>query len=314
MTSAEPPQPTRRAPSREWPHAALYQEVKAAVLALPTYFETETSIAGIAATDIHTLSAVLGATIEEQVVSTLNQRMRRVWDPQGKYPTYSFIRQPQTFPDVLLRRPEAEEKPLLGIELKGWYLLAKEGEPNFRFQVTPAACADADLLVVVPWVLSQVISGRPIVFAPFIESARYAAEYRNYWWEHRRKAKGEKAITIARGVQPYPTKSDAIADRPLSDGGGNFGRLARTQLLDEYTKLTKTHPLCGIRIEYWLRFFKAFQETRTDDEIRDVLDDLARRVKDATEAEPKPVVEAVSRILGELHKLLDLEPTDDDEA
>ena len=30
----------------------------------------------------------------------------------------------------------------MGIELKGWYLLSKEGVGSFRFQVTPAACSD----------------------------------------------------------------------------------------------------------------------------------------------------------------------------
>ena len=39
---------------------------------------------------------------------------------------------------------------LLGIELKGWHLLAKETEPSFRFLATPQACARADLFVVYP--------------------------------------------------------------------------------------------------------------------------------------------------------------------
>ena len=29
----------------------------------------------------------------------------------------------------------------MGIELKGWYVLAKEREPSFRQKVTPAACS-----------------------------------------------------------------------------------------------------------------------------------------------------------------------------
>ncbi|WP_447859617.1 zinc ribbon domain-containing protein [Nitrospira calida] len=72
----------------------------------------------------------------------------------------------------------------MGIELKGWYLLAKEAEPSLRFQVTAAACAQRDLIVVVPWVLGNVISGSPILFEPFIESAKYAADYRNYHWQY----------------------------------------------------------------------------------------------------------------------------------
>lgn len=48
---------------------------------------------------------------------------------------------------------------LLGIELKGWYRLAKEEAPTYRFTVTPAACNEHDLLVVVPWVLSNILAG-----------------------------------------------------------------------------------------------------------------------------------------------------------
>lgn len=70
--------------------------------------------------------------------------------------------------------------------MKGWYLLAKEGEPSFRFRITSAACAKQDLIVIVPCVLDNVISGSPILYEPFIESARYAAEYRNYHWQHLR--------------------------------------------------------------------------------------------------------------------------------
>ena len=112
----------------------------------------------------------------------------------------------------------------MGIELKGWYLLAKEAEPSLRFQVTPAACATQDLIVVVPWVLSNVISGSPILFEPFIESARFAAEYRNYHWQHVRQTAQDSSIEIAPHARPYPSKSDPISDRAVADGGGNFGR------------------------------------------------------------------------------------------
>ena len=44
----------------------------------------------------------------------------------------------------------SQSAPLLGIELKGWYVLSKEGEPSGRYKVTPAACAPQDLLVIVP--------------------------------------------------------------------------------------------------------------------------------------------------------------------
>jgi len=65
-----------------------------------------------------------------------------------------------------------------------------------------------------------------MVFPPYIESARYAAEYRNYHWRHLREAKGDSTIKQPHGVQPYPRKSDHIGDEPVADKGGNFGRFA----------------------------------------------------------------------------------------
>ena len=51
----------------------------------------------------------------------------------------------------------------------------KEGEPSFRFTVSPTVCNPQDLMVVVPWVLSNVLSGSPEVFVPYIKSAKYIA-------------------------------------------------------------------------------------------------------------------------------------------
>jgi hypothetical protein len=144
----QPATPTRVEPV-SWEHYDLWVRVREAILALPFHFRSETVIEGMLATDIFTLNAALSATIEEQVVSTLNA-LRPVWDPDKKYQTYGFVRQTQTFPDVLLRRKTDGEDILLGIELKGWYLLAKEGEPSFRFTVNASACNRWDLIVVVP--------------------------------------------------------------------------------------------------------------------------------------------------------------------
>jgi hypothetical protein len=78
----------------------------------------------------------------------------------------------------------------MGIELKGWYLLSKEGVPSLRFQTTPAACSPFDLIAVVPWHLSNVLSGTPVAREPWVSSARHAAEFRNHWWE----TSGKQAI------------------------------------------------------------------------------------------------------------------------
>ncbi len=284
-------------------HYRLYKDVREAIASLPIYFRTETHISGIMATDLHTLNTVLGATIEEQVVRTLNL-IRGTWDPDGKYALYSFVRQAQTFPDVLLRKASSSEI-LLGIELKGWYLLAKEAEPSLRFQATAAACARRDLIVVVPWVLESVISGAPILFEPFIESARYAAEYRNHHWQFVRKAKLDSSIEIPENITPYPAKAEQILDKPVSDAGGNFGRLARTGMMDSYiAKLNDVH-LCGIKAIHWRRFLKAFQESTTDDEAGFALERLRKRIQQATML-PSPKAQSALAIIAELERLLGL--------
>ena len=298
-----PPAPPRALPEPGDDHYQLYKDVREAISSLPIYFRTETHISGIMATDLHTLNTVLGATIEEQVVRTLNL-IRNTWDPDEKYPLYSFVRQAQTFPDVLLRKTSTDEI-LMGIELKGWYLLAKEAEPSLRFQATAAACAEWDLIVVVPWVLGNVISGSPMLFEPFVESARYAANYRNYHWRHIRKTKQSTQIEIPTGVDPYPSKADQILDKPHSDGGGNFGRLARTGMMDSYMEKLNEVQLCGIKTTYWRQFLKAFQESTTDAEARLALERLRQRIQQATDI-PAPKGQAALAIISELERLLDM--------
>lgn len=298
-----PPAPSRDRPTTNDDHYQLYQNVREAISSLPVYFRTETHISGIMATDLHTLNTVLGATIEEQVVRTLNL-IRNTWDPDENYALYSFVRQAQTFPDVLLRSSSSEEI-ILGVELKGWYLLAKEAEPSLRFQAAAAACAKRDLIVVVPWVLGNVISGSPILFEPFVESAKYAAEYRNYHWQHVRKTRQDTHIEIPSGVGPYPSKADQILDRPRSDGGGNFGRLARTGMMDSYIQKLDEVRLCGIRTDYWRQFLKAFQESTTDAEARAALERLSQRVRQTTDI-ASPKAQSALVIMAELERLLDM--------
>lgn len=285
-------------------HYQLYRDVREAISSLPIYFRTETHISGIMATDLHTLNTVLGATIEEQVVRTLNL-IRNTWDPDEHYSLYSFVRQAQTFPDVLLRKTSTDEI-LLGIELKGWYLLAKEAEPSLRFQATSAACAPRDLIVVVPWVLGNVISGSPILFEPFVESAKYAADYRNYHWQVIRQTKQDTGIEIPKNVKPYPAKADQILDKARSDGGGNFGRLARTGMMDSYMQKLNDVQLCGIKTIYWRQFLKAFQESTTDAEARLALERLRQRIQQATDI-PSPKAQSALAIIAELERLLDIE-------
>lgn len=276
MAEPTPAQPKQSEPKQSWVYFDLFKAVRSAIYSLPSRFESSLRISGVLATDLFAFNASLSATIEEQVVSALNS-MRSVWDPDQKYALYDFERRPQTFPDVVLKASSSDITPqiILGIELKGWYVLAKEREPSFRYKVTPAVCSDADLLVVVPWALSEVVSGTPKVFAPFVVGAKFAAEHKNWYWEHGRSGTSKKGVLLSTVDQAYPTKSDMISDKPESDSGGNFGRLARTGLLDSYIAELFEERLVGISLSAWQKFLSIFTETRSVTEISSELEKLA---------------------------------------
>jgi hypothetical protein len=293
-----PPSPNPVEPIH-WEHYELWKAVKAALYTLPSRFESELAISGVLATDLFAFNSSLGATIEEQVIASLN-KLRSVWDPDQRYALYSFERQPQTFPDVVLRAsaPDVQPRILMGIELKGWYVLAKEQEPSFRYKVTPAVCADADLLVVVPWALSNVVSGSPRVFAPFVVGAKHAAEVRNWYWQHSRGARGDTAITMSQATTPYPAKSDAIADRPAADSG-NFGRLARSGVMREYIAELFNDKLAGIPLSAWQRFLSLFTENQASDQVDTGLRRLAATLTaaESQEADREQIVLKIEELL-----------------
>lgn len=271
-----PPPPTPTAPSGDDEQVELWKNVSSALHALPTLFKSELSITGVLATDLQNFNTSLAATIEQQVVDRLNE-IREVWDPGKKYLIYRFERQPQRFPDVILRTTAEglSSTPLMGIELKGWYALAKEREPSFRYKVTPAVCSDYDLLAVFPWALEEVISGSPVLFRPYVVPARYAAEYKNWYWQYGRKTSADTSIVMSTVAHHYPLKSDQISDRPVSDGGDNFGRYSRTKAMDDYITELFREQLSGIALDAWQRFFRLFAEGHTESEVSAGIDRLA---------------------------------------
>ncbi len=221
MTAATPPQ---RADPSTFPNdkRELFGGISAALAALPVYFDFDNPIMGINATDLHSLSNLMGAAIENQVVETLHA-IRTVWDQERRWAEFSFVRSAQAFPDVrLIRRTETGTETIFGIELKGWFLLAKEGVPSMRFQVSPAACEPWDIVCVVPWYLSSVVSGKPQIALPWIEQARYAACWRDHWWQRLRATKdamSERALIPPQNATPYPSKADLVPTGSLAGVG-----------------------------------------------------------------------------------------------
>ncbi|WP_437875559.1 hypothetical protein [Sorangium sp. So ce513] len=234
-----------------WEHADLHRRVVAAIQSLPAHFDTQARIDGIHMADLARLGGALVSTIEEQVVATLNA-LRSAWDPANTYAAYSFIRHSQMFPGVRLCRELGSDDIIMGIDLSGWYVLAKEGVPTFRFLRSAAACAEQDLVVVVPWALSEVTHGTPVAFAPYVESAKRLATVRNEYWMLGRKTDADKTIESPDGVTPYPKKSEGIDDKPVADAGNNFGRIARTGLMSDYIAAIKKIELRDRTLAAWL--------------------------------------------------------------
>jgi hypothetical protein len=278
----EIPPPERIEPTSDQVDLALLQAVKRALFALPSRFKSTLNIEGVLATDLHAFNASLGASIEEQVVAALND-LRKSWDPDENYPTHQFVRSAQRFPDVTLRSMVLGDPapPLLGIELKGWYVLSKEGEPSGRYKVTPAACAPQDLIVVVPWALTNALSGTPRLFAPYIESARYVADYRNWWWQHKRDARTARTgIASPQDATPYPArKADKILDVPESDSSGNFGRIPRLGIMNNYVAKLMQETLLGIPLWAWLEFLKPFAGEAQEEDIRNDILKVVKKMK-----------------------------------
>lgn len=275
---------------------------------LPAYFEFNNHISGVNATDLYSLNTLLGASIEGQVVKTLNQQ-RSLWDPDNDWLGYTFERQSQAFPDVrLVKKVNSGRVDIaLGVELKGWFLLSKEGEPSFRFTQTPAACSDYDLLAVVPWYLDNVLSGSPVAAQPLVLSAKWAAEYRNYYWQYLRDTRklGDRTIHHPSGARPYPTKDQNIADTPADDKGGNFGRLARVPvLMTDWIAKTNELEVLGIRIRDWYRFLKLHSDHADLDRVSDSLENqLARKLDIASDDKVRRILAAIVSLTEECRTL-----------
>jgi hypothetical protein len=299
----------RGGPPPEWQNG-LYARVVNAIYALPSLFKTSLNIVGVRATDLHTLNTTLGASIEQSVVDNLNT-LRKIWDPDDQFQLYAFVRQPQVFPDVRLQTdaPNVDPQVLMGLELKGWFALAKEGEPSFRYTVSPEACAPADLLVVFPWMLDEIVSGTPKLLRPFVSEARYAAEHRNHYWTVLRGVAGDEAVVrVAENATPYPRKGDRFNDEAVRDRGNNFGRVARGNIMSTFVADLMLNPVAGIPLGAWQRFFKIFSDGFTEEtvrkQLRQVETNFSGMINQSTESKSafENFVESVEGLLAALGK------------
>lgn len=260
--------------------ASLRENLIEALRALPHYFTSPINIEGLIATDPFSMNTLLGGAIEEQTVRILNS-LRTTWDPEDRWVDREFMRFPESFPDVRLVKSIGNPEPVIGVELKGWYLLSKEKEPSFRFLAAADATTEFDLIVCVPWALSNVLSGNPVVYDPYIEQAKYAADMRTHYWHHRSGNAGNRVNAIRHpDTLPYPRAGSAYVDVPVQDGGGNFGRIARVPgLMKEWIEETSYTKLAGIEARYWVDFLLAFKEGSTRKEIERAIELIDQKVQ-----------------------------------
>ncbi len=228
---------------------------------LPAECRIDNTYSGILATDLFSLNTLLGSMIESKVVSFLNSH-RHLWD-EGTWKDCHFIRSNESFPDVRLVKVTDTKNIVLGIELKSWFILSKEGEPSFRYRTASEACDKGDLLCIVPWYLSDAVCGNPVLSSPWVYSAKAAAEATKRHWVYLRQTDTPLSLTqrgleVPDGIKPYMENArDKTNYKPLQDGGNNFGRLARTGIMDEFVNETLQTDILGIPANNWRLFLKA---------------------------------------------------------
>lgn len=300
--------PTLLRDTKDWAPNAPQQLIeladrirKVALPSLVDFFDFEHQIGGIRATDLFSLNSLMGATIEDQVVSTLN-RHRETWD-NGDWSGYTFRRSAQAFPDVRLTHRSNPDDIKIGIELKSWFLLSKEGVPSMRFSPHPDACAPLDMVCVIPWHLSNVVCGVPKIAEPWIQQAKFAAEWSMFFWTYLRKTDNPQTLSQRSFKEigpcsPYPKKSDSISLHPKNDSGSNYGRLPRYHpIMDDFCEQALQTEILGIPAEDWRYFLQIHTETVTIDEVRKK---LSSKYEIDSSASNSQILDVLLKIIDEL--------------
>ncbi|MBQ6746743.1 MAG: hypothetical protein IJR07_06825 [Bacteroidaceae bacterium] len=183
---------------------------------------------------------------------------------------------------VGLIRKNGRKDILLGIELKSWFILSKEGEPSFRYRTAAEACDYGDLLSIIPWYLSNAVCGHPVFATPWVYSAKAAAEATKRYWLYERATEKpltleQRGLEIPAGIKPYMVNArDKTNYKPVNDGGNNFGRLARTGVMSDFVKETLSTDILGIPADNWRLFLKAHTDSSALKEIQKKIGTIAR--------------------------------------
>ncbi len=266
---------------------------------LPAECSIDNTYSGILATDLFSLNTLLGSMIENKVVTFLNAH-RHLWD-DGSWREYHFIRSNESFPDVRLVKKGDSHIVVLGIELKSWFILSKEGEPSFRYRTASEACDAADLLCIIPWYLSDAVCGHPVLVTPWVYSAKAASEAtKRYWIYERQTNKPEtikrRGLEIPDGVRPYMENArDKTNYKPVEDGGNNFGRLARTGIMSDFVDETLLTDILGIPANNWRLFLKAHTDSNS-------LQDIQKKITSITKI---PQSEEFQKLMKALRDFID---------
>jgi len=287
------------------PRANLKETLRNIVLpSLPAECIVDNYYSGILATDLFSLNTLLGSMIENKVVIFLNAH-RHLWD-DGYWSEYHFIRSSESFPDVRLVKKGDCHDIVLGIELKSWFILSKEGEPSFRYKTASEACDPADLLCIIPWYLSDAVCGHPVLAMPWIYSAKAAAEATKRYWIYGRHTDKpmtvrERGLEVPEGVRPYMENArDKTNYKPVNDGGNNFGRLARTGIMSVFVEETLLVDILGIPANNWRLFLKAHTDSNS---LRDIQKKISSITKIPHSEEFQNLINALRDFIDELPEI-----------
>ena len=117
---------------------------------------------------------------------------------------------------------------------------------------------------------------------------------------------GKKSGIKMSGVTDhYPSKTQLISDEPEHDRGGNYGRFARTGLMDEYMKRLFEQELVGVPLNAWQRFLAIFTEATSIDVIHRELGLIAEAAKEGESELTRQRIDKIKVYIAEITALLE---------